>query len=121
MTGPLVLIVDDELGLLDLFAGLLERTNCRVMTASSGSMALETLSQHTPDLMILDLAMPGMDGFEVLQAVRTVRRLDAMKVMILTARPNLVPEVEPLGIDGWVAKPLLPHEFRSIVHAMLTS
>ncbi len=119
VTVPLVLIVDDEPGLLRLFSGLVERLECHTIQANSGAMALDMLDQTTPDLLILDLAMPEVSGYDVLQYVRSIPRLDRMKVMILTARPNMVPEVEALGIDCWVAKPVLPNDFLAIVDEVL--
>lgn len=116
---PVVLIVDDELGLLNLFAGLIAQLNCKVIPASSGAMAINVLAKETPDLLILDLAMPDIDGFEVMRYVRTVPRLDVMKVMILTARPHLLPEIEPLGIDCWLTKPVLPRDFLGVIETML--
>jgi DNA-binding response OmpR family regulator len=71
--------------------------------------------------MILDLAMPEISGYDVLRYVRSVVRLDAMKVMILTARPNMVPEVEALGIDCWVSKPIMPNDFLAVVDEILSS
>lgn len=117
---PLVLIVDDEPGLLRLFTGLVQRLNCDAIGADSGVMALDVLDRETPDLLILDLAMPEVSGFDVLQYVRSIPRLDAMKVMILTARPNMVSEVEGLGIDCWVAKPVMPNDFLDIVTDVLS-
>lgn len=116
---PLVLIVDDEPGLLNLFTNLLNRLECEAVAVRSGGQALDVLAQETPDLLILDLAMPDITGFDVLQAVRDTPRLDRMRVMILTARPNLVPEVEAMGIDGWMAKPVLPGDFIDEVTAIL--
>jgi DNA-binding response OmpR family regulator len=116
---PLVLIVDDEPGLLRLFAGLVERLECDAIVARGGDTAIEILEQETPDLLILDLAMPEVSGFEVLQFVRGIPRLDTMKVMILTARPNMVPEVEALGIDCWVSKPVMPRDFLDVVQTLL--
>lgn len=116
---PVVLIVDDEPGLLQLFAGLIKRLSCTVLTGLSGEAAIEILDQETPDLLILDLAMPGISGYEVLQYVRSVPRLDGMAVMILTARPTMVPEVEALGIDYWVSKPILPRELLELVREVL--
>ena len=116
---PLVLVVDDEPGLLRLFTGLVQRLNCDAIAVDSGVMALDVLDQETPDLLILDLAMPEVSGFDVLQYVRSIPRLDGMKVMILTARPNMVPEVEALGIDCWVAKPVMPNDFLAIVDEIL--
>ncbi len=119
MSVPLVLVVDDEPGLLRLFTGLVRRLNCDTIAAESGVMALDILDQETPDLLILDLAMPEVSGFDVLQYVRSIPRLSAMKVMILTARPNMVVEIEGLGIDCWVAKPVMPNDFLDIVDEIL--
>lgn len=119
MTAPVVLVVDDEPGLLRLFTALIERLNCRVIAADGGEAALDILDEITPDLLILDLAMPEKNGYQVLQYVRSIPRLGNMKVMILTARPNMVPEVEALGIDCWVSKPVMPHDFLEIVSQVL--
>jgi CheY-like chemotaxis protein len=116
---PVVVVVDDEPGLLRLFTRLLERLECQPVAANGGTAALNILDQITPDLLILDLAMPEVNGYQVLQYVRGVRRLDTMKVMILTARPNMVPEVEALGIDCWVSKPVMPTDFLDIVAQVL--
>jgi CheY-like chemotaxis protein len=107
----MILIVDDEPGMLKLFADLAERLDCDVIRADGGAMALDVLDQETPDLLILDLAMPEVSGFDVLRYVRSIPRLDAMKVMILTARPSTIPEAEVLGINYWVTKPVLPSDF----------
>jgi CheY-like chemotaxis protein len=120
VTVPLVLIVDDEPGLLRLFAGLVERLDCHAISASGGGEAIELLEHETPDLLILDLAMPEISGYEVLRYVRNIPRLDVMKVMILTARPNMVPEVEALGIDCWVSKPIMPTDFLDVVDEVLS-
>lgn len=118
---PSVLIVDDEPGLLNLFSSLVRRLNCRTLLAESGQIALEILDLEIPDLLILDLAMPEMSGKDVLRYVRSVPRLSGMKVMILTARPNMVPDVVPLGIDSWVPKPVAPREFQDAVLQVLSS
>ena len=115
----MVLVVDDEPGLLRLFTRLLERLECKPVSAGSGTAAMDILDQITPDLLILDLAMPEVNGYQVLQYVRSIPRLDTMKVMILTARPNMVPEVEALGIDCWVSKPVMPTDFLDIVSQVL--
>lgn len=120
VTVPLVLIVDDEPGLLRLFSSLVERLECQTLQAASGAAAIDILDQITPDLMILDLALPEVSGYDVLQYVRRIPRLDTMKVMILTARPNLIPEVEALGIDLWVAKPVMPRDFLALVSEALS-
>jgi len=112
---PLVLIVDDEPGLLRLFSGLVPRLNCEPVLASSGAEALDILDRETPDLLVLDLAMPQVSGIDVMRYIRQIPRLDMMRVLVLTARPSLVPEVETLGIDAWLSKPVMPNEFLDAV------
>lgn len=121
MSKPIVLLVDDEPGLLKLFSALLGRLACQVYTADGGAAALDILDQMTPNLLILDLAMPEVSGYQVLRYVRGLTRLDRMRVMILTARPSMVPEVEELGIDCWVSKPIMPQDFLEIVSHELDS
>ena len=116
---PVVLIVDDEPGLLKLFAGLIKRLGCEAIPALSGEEALVILEQFTPDLLILDLAMPEISGADVLRYVRSQPSLDMMKVMILTARPGMVPEVEAMGVDWWVTKPVMPNDFMAAVTDVL--
>jgi CheY-like chemotaxis protein len=118
---PVVLIVDDEPGLLRLFSGLVQRLDCNPILASSGAEALDILDHETPDLMVLDLAMPQVSGIDVVRYVRQIPRLDVMRVLILTARPNLVPEVEALGIDAWLSKPVMPNDFVDAVAQTLYS
>lgn len=115
---PLVLIVDDEVGLLVLFSRIIEQLGCDVIKAATGGEALDLLDAHTPDLLILDLAMPEVSGEDVLRTVRETPRLDGMKVMIITARAA-DPEVERLTYDDWVYKPILPSDFKQRVAALL--
>lgn len=120
VSTPLVLIIDDEPGLVRLFSSLIERINYTTIQADGGLAALTILDETTPNLMILDLAMPDVSGIEVLQHVRRIPRLNAMKIMILTARPNMVPEVEALGIDSWLTKPVMPNDFLAAVRELVT-
>jgi len=113
------MVVDDDEGLLRLFASLIERLGCETVEANGGAAALDVLAHSAPDLLILDLAMPGVSGMDVLYAVRMQPHLAAMKVMILTARPNIIPEVTALGIDCWLSKPVMPADFRATVRRVL--
>jgi len=116
---PLVLIVDDEPGLLRLFSGLVQRLDCDPILAASGAEALDILDRDTPDLLVLDLAMPQVSGIDVVRYVRQIPRLDVMRILILTARPSLVPEVEALGIDAWLSKPVMPNDFVDAISQVL--
>jgi CheY-like chemotaxis protein len=117
---PLVLVVDNETGLLILFSSLVRRMGYRVLQADSGMAALDLLEQQTPDLMVLDLAMPEMSGFDVLRQVMTMPRLDKMPVMVLTAT-NLGPAPDDMAhrIRAWVTKPVRPEIFNATVRELL--
>ncbi len=118
---PLVMLVDDERGLLELFANLIAQLDYEVISVPDGRVALDVLGRVTPDLLILDLGMPEISGYEVLRYVRNVPRLAQMKVVILTARPHLISNIEPLGIDAWHIKPIRPQDFLEMVQTMLSS
>jgi CheY-like chemotaxis protein len=81
-----VLVVDDDPGILDMHCRLVERTGCRTVTARNGREALEVLDQTRPDLILLDLMMPEMDGFAVLDVLRKREVTRDIPVIILTAR-----------------------------------
>jgi CheY-like chemotaxis protein len=117
---PLVLVVDNEMGLLLLFGSLVRRMGYQVLQANSGTAALDLLEQQTPDLMVLDLAMPEMTGYDVLRQVMTMPRLDKMPVMVLTAT-NLGPAPEDVAhrIGAWVTKPVRPEIYEATVRELL--
>ncbi|GIV81498.1 MAG: response regulator [Anaerolineae bacterium] len=121
MAEPLVLIVDDEKGLLDLFCTMLRPLNLRLLTAEGGAQAIALLEQITPDLLILDLAMPQISGYDVLNFVKQTPRLDRMRVMVLTATGPLRPtRADDPRIARWVTKPVASGEFRAIVQALIS-
>lgn len=121
MSKPIVLIVDDEAGLLRLFSFLLMRQGYEVLKAENGIAALEVLEKTVPNLMILDMVMPGLSGQEVLASVATMKRLDSMRIMILTAhKVSNFPENLTARIALWVSKPVSPQEFLSDVQQVLS-
>lgn len=103
----LVLVADDERDIVDLLAILLERAGYDVITAFDGRRALELARTHSPSLAILDGTMPGLAGFEVLEALREDERTDAVAVMILTATVDEEREIRRHGIepDAFIRKP----------------
>ncbi len=115
------MLVDDERGLLELFASLVARLEYDVISVNDGAVALDILRRVTPDLLVLDLGLPGISGDDVLRYVRGEPRLAQMKVVILTARPHLISEIEPLGIDAWYTKPIHTQDFLSMVQDVLSS
>jgi DNA-binding response OmpR family regulator len=113
-----VLIVDDEPGLLDVIAHYLEDEGFSVVRAATGPDAIDAFAQHTPDLVVLDVNLPGFPGTEVLQRIRAVRDVP---VIMLTARTSEVDRVVglELGADDYVGKPFSPRELVARVKSVL--
>lgn len=118
--GKSVLIVDDEPGMLMLFGGLIERLECDVLQADGGETAIALLQAHTPDVLVLDLAMPHVSGGDVLAYVQQTPRLRSMRILVLTALGiNAIRGDLPDIVDKWVNKPLRPDVFLALVRELL--
>jgi len=113
-----VLVVDDEANLLDLVKGYLEREGFVVATASDGPSAVDAARALRPDLVVLDLMLPGFDGLEV---CRRMRQFTDAYVLMLTARADEVDRIVGLevGADDYLTKPFSPRELVARVKAML--
>jgi len=118
MRKSTVLVVDDEPRILRFVRAELEAAGFEVLTASDGSSALELVESHSPDLVVLDVIMPGMDGFEVLRRLRSRR---AVPVILLTARGSDADKVRglDLGADDYLTKPFSPDELSARIRAVL--
>ncbi len=121
MSTPSILIVDDKPDLLDLFTASLRRLPYRLITATSGDAALEILEQETPALILLDIAMPRTSGLEVLHQIRQVPRLDATRIIIVTAVPSRVEREDANLFDRLIAKPITPRALEQAVIEVLDS
>ncbi len=113
-----ILIVDDEPRIRDFIRMNLELEHYRVIEASNGIEALEELRENLPDLVVLDVMMPEMDGFETLRALREV---STVPVIMLTVRQSEQDKIHglDLGADDYLAKPFSPRELLSRIHALL--
>ncbi|HEY3082566.1 MAG TPA: response regulator transcription factor [Chloroflexota bacterium] len=113
-----VLLVDDEPNLVDAVRLYLEMEGYVILTAMSGQEALDKLRELLPDVIVLDVMMPGMDGFETL---REIRKVSTVPVIMLTARGEEDDKVRGLrlGADDYVAKPFSQRELSSRVQAVL--
>jgi two-component system, OmpR family, response regulator len=113
-----VLVVEDEQAIADLVRAYLRRDGFEVVWASSGEQALEELSRHPVRLVVLDIGLPGIDGFEV---CRRLRGRTAVPILILSARDDEVDRVAGLeaGADDYVTKPFSPRELVARVKAIL--
>lgn len=117
-TSITILTIEDEQHLRDLLRGYLEREGYTVLAAEDGSTGLELARQHRPDLVVLDLMLPKLDGLEVCRRLRTFS--DAY-VLMLTARSEEIDRIIGLevGADDYLTKPFSPRELVARVRAML--
>ena len=102
---PVILVVDDDAPILLLMRNLLREFGFDPVTAASGEQALSEARRRTPDLILLDRNMPGMNGEEVLRAMRVEAALSSVPVFMLTGEPMEPDEIESLGVAGAVLKP----------------
>ncbi|MDX1615639.1 MAG: response regulator transcription factor [Candidatus Promineifilaceae bacterium] len=118
MAKRTVLVVDDEANIRELARLYLERNDFRVLTAESGDQALKLVERERPDLMVLDLMLPGVDGWEV---CRRVRAGSDVPILMLTARDDDVDKIVglELGADDYMTKPFNPRELVARVRAIL--
>ncbi|MBM1190936.1 Hpt domain-containing protein [Pseudomonas weihenstephanensis] len=104
---PLVLVVDDSVTVRKVTSRLLERNGMNVITAKDGVDAMSVLEEHTPDLMLLDIEMPRMDGFEVATHVRNDPRLKDMPIIMITSRTGQKHQnrAMAIGVNDYLGKP----------------
>jgi two-component system alkaline phosphatase synthesis response regulator PhoP len=116
-----ILVVDDEPDIVRLLATYLEQDGFAIRTAETGTQALASVKEDKPDLIILDLMLPDLDGFEVCRAIRTNPSTALIPILMLTAR---VEESDTLtgfevGADDYVTKPFSPKALVARVKALL--
>jgi two-component system, OmpR family, response regulator len=113
-----ILVVEDEQAIADLVRAYLKRDGFGVVWARSGEQALEELGRHPVRLVVLDIGLPGIDGFEV---CRRLRARTGVPILILSARDDEVDRVAGLeaGADDYVTKPFSPRELVARVKAIL--
>ena len=118
MTAPRVLVVDDEAPMVELLGEYLRSEGMDVGVARDGPSALDAVRDKRPDVIVLDVMLPGLDGFEVLRRVRTFS--DAYVIM-LTARAEEIDRIVGLsvGADDYMVKPFSPRELVARVKALL--
>lgn len=121
MARETILVVEDEKDILNIIAFNLEREGYTVVGASTGETALPLARKHRPNLVVLDLMLPGMDGFEVCRKLRQDPNLRVIPVLMLTAKgedADVVAGLE-IGADDYVTKPFSPRILVARIRAVL--
>jgi DNA-binding response OmpR family regulator len=127
MKAPLILVVDDESTIREVVRKYLEHEGFGVLEATSGPQALTLMEAWTPDLIILDIMLPGLDGFTITRSIRTGSAPSSLAangdipIIMLTARTSETDRIAgfELGADDYVVKPFSPRELVARVKAVL--
>lgn len=116
-----ILVVDDDRSIVNVLRGYLEHAGYQVLTAYDGDAAMSLLHRERPDLALLDLMMPGRDGWEIIRLVRADRELAALPIILLTARVEDTDKILglELGADDYITKPFNAREVTARVNALL--
>ncbi|HML24712.1 MAG TPA: response regulator [Aggregatilinea sp.] len=116
-----ILVVDDEIGALTLIGIMLERGGFEVLKAKDAEQALVVLDHDTPDLIILDVMMPGMDGIELCRVLRQRPDTAQTPILILSARGDAKSVMSGMdaGASDYLPKPILHHDLVAKVRRML--
>ena len=118
---PLIMVVDDSVTVRKVTGRFLEREGFQVITAKDGVDAMRVLQDNTPDVMLLDIEMPRMDGFEVARLVRSTQRLKNLPIVMITSRTGEKHRERALsmGVDRYLGKPYQEEVLISTVYEML--
>jgi two-component system, cell cycle response regulator DivK len=117
MTGPQILVVEDNERNMKLFRDVLHASGYRTLEAATGERAVELALEHRPDLVLMDIQLPDIDGVEALDRLRADERLSSVPVLALTAQAMEGDRERFLaaGFDGYLSKPVNIAEFVATV------
>ena len=121
MSKPLIVVVEDETDIQDIITYNLKREGYDVLTASRGDQGLSLIQAKNPDLVILDIMLPGIDGLTICQQLRAAAKTKALPIIILSAKEEESDVVIGLGLgaDDYMPKPFSPRELLARVKALL--
>ncbi|MFH2038316.1 MAG: response regulator [Chloroflexota bacterium] len=117
-----ILCIEDDLDMLELFHVLLSRHGFTVKVATKGQDGLDLIHQEKPDLVILDIMMPGMDGWQVYQQMKDDETTRDIPTIVVTAKSQLIDKVlglEIAKVDDYIGKPFSPQELLDSIAKVL--
>ncbi|MEM7348732.1 MAG: response regulator [Chloroflexota bacterium] len=118
-----ILCIDDEIGVVELVELIMQREGIAVQGAGSGSEGLDLMRKNQPKVILLDIMMPDMDGWEVFKTMKADQALKDIPVIILTARDSSFEEIvarERAGVDDYITKPFTPSRLRESIKKVLS-
>ena len=121
MSDKRILVVDDEEHIVELIKFNLEKEGCTVFTANSGDVALKIAKDKMPDLILLDLMLPGIDGLEVCKLIRKDENISEIPIIMITAKSEEIDKIVGLeiGADDYITKPFSVREMVARVKAIM--
>lgn len=114
-----ILIIEDEPEVITLFTRILAPTGYQIIPALGGAKALELLQQVAPTIILLDLAMPGVDGLELLASIQAMPHLADTRIVVITARPQMAEAARRYAVDAIVFKPIRPNHLINTIKSLL--
>ena len=116
-----ILVIEDNEQSRYLFSFILEKNGCQVITARDGLEGITRAKEEKPDLILVDIRMPVMDGYEVTRHLRELPEFKDVPIIALTAYAMKEDEEKTLeaGCDGYITKPIIPEEFIKVVNSYL--
>ena len=116
-----ILVIDDEPGFLELLTGILTDKGYAVSSAADGRQAITRVNQDIPDLMILDIKMPHMSGYDVCRILRGIERFKDIPIIMLTALTELdnVKTGMSLGAVSYISKPFAQNTLLTMIHGLI--
>ncbi len=123
MTPIRVVCIEDETEMIDLFSMILSREGYQVVGAPGGLQGLQTVEDTQPDLILLDLMMPDLDGWEVYQRLKSNPKTMSVPIIVVTARAQSIDKILGLHIakvDDYITKPFSPAELLASVEKVLS-
>jgi DNA-binding response OmpR family regulator len=120
-SGGAILLADDSMTIVSMVAARLERSGYDVITATRGDEALRLALVHQPQLAVLDIEMPGLDGLEVARQLRAASALQGIRIILLTAHSGeeTIAAGFEAGADDYMVKPFSPQELQTRIEQLL--
>ncbi len=120
MTSQTILVVDDDSAILEMITQVLIEEDYQVVTANNGRAAVDLAHEQLPRLILLDLMMPEMNGWQVVDELRTSSRTNMIPILLLSARREMSSAADELGVTAYLEKPFDLDELLNRVEHILT-